>query len=151
MLALARSARAVKRDGYLNTRARQVLRFVLPRLSRPRRRSAPSALTASRDRCGFRELRTSTIHPPRRDRDRVAVIGSCAAPLVASGAHRLDGQKHFLSFRNAGHAKRVEVTAARRQNAYRSTAGGLLESARQRALQLHLKHTKRDGHPNGRA
>jgi hypothetical protein len=32
-----------KGDGYLNTRARQVLRFVLPRPSWPRRRSAPPA------------------------------------------------------------------------------------------------------------
>src|SRR5687768_13630748 len=42
-LVVARSATAVKCDGYLNTRARQVLRFVLPRPSWPRRRSAPPA------------------------------------------------------------------------------------------------------------
>src|SRR5688500_9802549 len=32
-----------------------------------------------------------------------------------------------------------------------STAGGLLKSARQRALSLHFKHTNCDGYPNGRA
>ena len=44
---VARSATAVKRDGYLNTRARQVLRLVLPRLSRPRR---PKCATSLRPR-----------------------------------------------------------------------------------------------------
>ena len=34
---------------------------------------------------------------------------------------------------------------------YRSTAGDLLKSARQRALLLHVKHTNCDGYPNGRA
>src|SRR5688572_22492771 len=40
-LLVVRSTTAVKCDGYLNTRARQVLRLVLPRPSWPSRRPAP--------------------------------------------------------------------------------------------------------------
>jgi hypothetical protein len=127
-LRVARSATAVKCDGYLNTRARQVLRFVLPRLSWPRRRSAPPTLTASRDRCGFSEQRTSTVHPLQRDRDRCLSNRSRSAAFVASGAitPRWSKKSPCRSDKPAREARGGDGCASAER--HRSTAGGALES-----------------------
>ena len=85
-LCVARSATAVKCDGYLNTRARQVLRLVLPRPSWPRRQSAPptAMLPVIAAVLPSSELIPSTHGRP--DRDRFASACSRSATFVASGA-----------------------------------------------------------------
>jgi hypothetical protein len=115
-LAVARSATGSKCDGYLNTRARQVLRFVLPRPSRPRRRSAPPA-TDRRDRDRVAGRGAQNVHPPGRDGDRFLAGTLELRPSWRVGPSAIDGQQVHLPFTNAGCAKRVELTAARRQNA----------------------------------
>ena len=136
--AVARSATAVKCDGFLEHRARQVQTLVLPRLSWPRRRPAPPALRPSRDRCGF------AAHRPQKStrRAEIATVLRIAAldrrPSWRAELSCLDGQKTVLALSTSGRAKRVELTPVRRQNAA-FTCRRFLEGGRQPAFAVALQ------------
>jgi hypothetical protein len=70
VLALARRARAVKHDGFVKRRARQVLRLVLPRLSCARGRSAPPAFHGTAIVGRFQRGELGCQHPLRRRNSR---------------------------------------------------------------------------------
>jgi hypothetical protein len=115
--AVARSATAVKRDDFLNTRARQVQTLVLPRLSRPRRRSAPPAPTPHAIAA---VLPSSEFRPSTRCVAIATVLprsGARSAPFVPSGAHAPRRSTTVLALSTSWRAKRVEQKTARRQNA----------------------------------
>ena len=137
-----------------------------------------ATLTLALDRCygslcrAFLGHAADPRHEPEHRRERRGIVPRpdsasstrlVAIPTVLSrgglrsalrgerSSHSSMTKKSFCPFdqplpRNAWNSRlRVGITL------YRSTAGGALESARQRALPLHLKHTNCDGYPNGRA
>jgi hypothetical protein len=60
-------------------------------------------------------------------------------------------KKPFLLFRKAGRAKRVELTAARRQNAAVQLQAVSQKARGSAPFSLHFKEANCDGYPNGRA
>ena len=148
----SRGARqAVKRDGFLETRARQVLTPVLPRPSRPRRRSAPpteinpaiaAVLLSSELRLSTRGGAIATVLP---------LDSPEARPSWRAERSRHDGQESFLPFRKAARAKRAELTAARRQNAHVQLQAALLKARDSTPLVLHFKEANSDEYLEHRA